>query len=87
MGADTKAQSLEQQQDGQGGQVGLYSTGLPEYTLRKQAISTLEPPRAAQGGNGPPDSKKVPAHQAPWASAERPQRMHSAKQGPSLLPW
>lgn len=75
MGRVQTAQSLWQQQDGQGRQVGLYSTGLPEYTPL---------PRAAQGGNGPPDSKKVPAHQAPWASARRPQRMLSAKQGPTL---
>lgn len=67
-----------------GTQVGLYSTGLPENAPRKPAISTLEPPRVAQGGNGPPDSKKVPVHQAPWASVRRPQRMQSAKQGPTL---
>lgn len=47
-------------------------TGLPEYA---------PPPRAAQGGNGPPDSKTVPAHQAPMGIC---QRMQSAKQGPAL---
>lgn len=53
--------------------------------LESKCITTSEPPRAAQGGDGLPDSQKVPTHQAPLPSARsplpNPPKMQTTKQG------